>query len=67
VLNATITAVDADPSVYHADGSASIASRDLLLTVKGRFIKNNVPEGAFMAQTISFFGKTLRGTLIKRR
>jgi aspartate aminotransferase len=28
-------------------------------------IKINVPEGAFMYSRRSFFGKTLRGTLIK--
>ncbi|MBU3681196.1 MAG: pyridoxal phosphate-dependent aminotransferase [Flavobacterium sp.] len=66
---ATITAVDADPSVLNDMVQAFKNRRDLV--VKGiqeiPGLKLNVPEGAFYVfpDVSSFFGKTLRGTLIK--
>lgn len=66
---ATITAVDADPSVLNYMVDAFKKRRDLVIglinDVPG--LKVNIPEGAFYVfPDVSFyFGKTLRGTLIK--
>jgi aspartate aminotransferase len=66
---ATITAVDADPSVLHEMVSAFKNRRDLVVKLINEIpgLKLNVPEGAFYVfpDVSSFFGKTLRGTLIK--
>jgi aspartate aminotransferase len=66
---ATITAVDADPSVLHEMVSAFKNRRDLVVRLINEIpgLKLNVPEGAFYVfpDVSSFFGKTLRGTLIK--
>jgi len=65
---ATITAVDADPSVLNEMVSAFKNRRDLVvgLTKAIPGLKVNVPEGAFYVfpDVSSFFGKTLRGKLI---
>jgi aspartate aminotransferase len=65
---ATITAVDADPSVLHEMVSAFKNRRDLVVKLINEIpgLKLNVPEGAFYVfpDVSSFFGKTLRGTLI---
>jgi aspartate aminotransferase len=66
---ATITAVDADPSVLNYMVDAFKKRRDLVVglinDVPG--LKVNIPEGAFYVfPDVSFyFGKTLRGNLIK--
>ncbi|MFM2265596.1 MAG: hypothetical protein RLZ77_1016 [Bacteroidota bacterium] len=66
---ATITAVDADPSVLHEMVSAFKNRRDLVVKLINEIpgLKLNVPEGAFYVfpDVSSFFGKILRGTLIK--
>lgn len=66
---ATITAVDADPSVLHEMVSAFKNRRDLVVKLINEIpgLKLNVPEGAFYVfpDVSSFFGKTLRDTLIK--
>ncbi|HLA56803.1 MAG TPA: pyridoxal phosphate-dependent aminotransferase [Flavobacterium sp.] len=65
---ATITAVDADPKVLDFMVSAFHKRRDLVVGLLQDIpgIKINVPEGAFYVfpDVSSFFGKTLRGTLI---
>lgn len=65
---ATITAVDADPSVLQEMVSAFKNRRDLVvgLTKAIPGLKINVPEGAFYVfpDVSSYFGKTLRGKLI---
>ena len=65
---ATITAVDADPSVLNEMVSAFKSRRDLVVRLIKEIpgLKINVPEGAFYVfpDVSSFFGKTLRGTLI---
>jgi aspartate aminotransferase len=65
---ATITAVDADPSVLNEMVTAFKNRRDLVvgLTKNIPGLKINVPEGAFYVfpDVSSFFGKTLRGKLI---
>jgi aspartate aminotransferase len=66
---ATIAAVDADPKVLNYMVEAFHKRRDLVVglikAIPG--LKINVPEGAFYVfpDVSSFFGKTLRGTLIK--
>jgi aspartate aminotransferase len=66
---ATITAVDADPSVLNYMVDAFQKRRDLVVglinDVPG--MKVNIPEGAFYVfPDVSFyFGKTLRGNFIK--
>lgn len=66
---ATITAVDADPKVLHQMVAAFKSRRDLVVGLLKEIpgIKINVPEGAFYVfpDVSSYFGKTLRGTLIK--
>ena len=66
---ATITAVDADPSVLHEMVAAFKSRRDLVVGLLQDIpgIKINVPEGAFYVfpDVSSFFGKTLKGTEIK--
>ncbi|MCX6183712.1 MAG: pyridoxal phosphate-dependent aminotransferase [Flavobacterium sp.] len=66
---ATITAVDADPSVLHEMVSAFKNRRDLVVRLINEIpgLKLNVPEGAFYVfpDVSSYFGKTLRGSLIK--
>jgi aspartate aminotransferase len=66
---ATITAVDADPSALKHMVDAFHSRRDLVVGLLKEIpgIKINVPEGAFYVfpDVSSFFGKTLRGTLIK--
>ena len=66
---ATITAVDADPSVLKYMVSAFHSRRDLVVGLIREIpgLKINVPEGAFYVfpDVSSFFGKTLRGTTIK--
>jgi len=66
---ATITAVDADPSVLKHMVDAFHSRRDLVVGLLKEIpgVKINVPEGAFYVfpDVSSFFGKTLRGTLIK--
>jgi aspartate aminotransferase len=65
---ATITAVDADPSVLNDMVTAFKNRRNLVVglinTIPG--LKLNVPEGAFYVfpDVSSYFGKTLRGKLI---
>jgi aspartate aminotransferase len=65
---ATITAVEADPKVLDGMVAAFKNRRDLVvgLTKDIPGLKLNVPEGAFYVfpDVSSFFGKTLRGTLI---
>lgn len=65
---ATITAVDADPSVLNEMVSAFKSRRDLVVGLIKEIpgLKINVPEGAFYVfpDVSSFFGKTLRGTKI---
>ncbi|WP_395062728.1 pyridoxal phosphate-dependent aminotransferase [Flavobacterium sp.] len=65
---ATITAVDADPSVLNEMVSAFKSRRDLVVGLIKEIpgLKINTPEGAFYVfpDVSSFFGKTLRGTLI---
>ena len=65
---ATITAVDADPSVLNKMVAAFKGRRDLVVGLIKEIpgMKINVPEGAFYVfpDVSSFFGKTLRGTLI---
>jgi aspartate aminotransferase len=66
---ATITAVDADPSVLHEMVSAFKNRRDLVVKLINEIpgLKLNVPEGAFYVfpDVSSYFGKTLRGSLVK--
>ncbi|RZJ67234.1 MAG: pyridoxal phosphate-dependent aminotransferase [Flavobacterium sp.] len=66
---ATITAVDADPSVLNEMVSAFKGRRDLVVKMIQDIpgMKINVPDGAFYAfpDVSSYFGKTLRGKLIK--
>ncbi|GEC79750.1 pyridoxal phosphate-dependent aminotransferase [Flavobacterium aquatile] len=65
---ATITAVDADPSVLNEMVAAFKSRRDLVVGLIKEIpgLKINVPEGAFYVfpDVSSFFRKTLRGTLI---
>ncbi len=65
---ATITAVDADPSVLQHMVDAFKSRRDLVVGLLKEIpgIKINNPEGAFYVfpDVSSFFGKTLRGTKI---
>lgn len=65
---ATITAVDADPKVLDYMVKAFHSRRDLVVGLMQDIpgIKLNVPEGAFYVfpDVSSFFGKTLRGTVI---
>lgn len=65
---ATITAVDTDPSVLNEMVAAFKSRRDLVVGLIKEIpgLKINVPEGAFYVfpDVSSFFGKTLRGTLI---
>ncbi len=65
---ATITAVEADPSVLHEMVAAFKSRRDLVVGLTRAIpgMKINVPEGAFYVfpDVSSYFGKTLRGTLI---
>jgi aspartate aminotransferase len=66
---ATITAVDADPSVLNDMVAAFKSRRDLVVGLINDIpgLKLNVPEGAFYVfpDVSSYFGKTLRGTEIK--
>jgi aspartate aminotransferase len=66
---ATITAVDADPSVLNYMVDAFKKRRDLVVGLVKDIpgLKINVPEGAFYVfpDVSSFFGKTLRGKEIK--
>lgn len=66
---ATIAAVDADPKVLNYMVQAFHKRRDLVVGLIKEIpgLKINVPEGAFYVfpDVSSFFGKTLRGTLIK--
>lgn len=66
---ATITAVDADPSVLNDMVAAFQRRRDLVVSLLQEIpgMKINVPEGAFYVfpDVSSFFGKTLRGKLIQ--
>jgi aspartate aminotransferase len=66
---ATITAVDANPSVLKYMVDAFHSRRDLVVGLIREIpgLKINVPEGAFYVfpDVSSFFGKTLRGTTIK--
>lgn len=66
---ATIAAVDADPKVLNYMVEAFHKRRDLVVGLIKEIpgLKINVPEGAFYVfpDVSSFFGKTLRGTLIK--
>ncbi|MFZ4105892.1 pyridoxal phosphate-dependent aminotransferase [Flavobacterium sp.] len=66
---ATITAVDADPSVLNDMVSAFKSRRNLVVGLINAIpgLKLNVPEGAFYVfpDVSSYFGKTLRGKLIK--
>ncbi|MEZ0005224.1 aspartate aminotransferase [Flavobacterium sp. 28YEA47A] len=66
---ATITAVDADPSVLNGMVAAFKNRRNLVVGLIKEIpgLKLNVPEGAFYVfpDVSSFFGKTLRGTEIK--
>jgi aspartate aminotransferase len=65
---ATITAVEADPSVLYEMVAAFKSRRDLVVGLTRAIpgMKINVPEGAFYVfpDVSSYFGKTLRGTLI---
>ncbi|MFM7897244.1 MAG: pyridoxal phosphate-dependent aminotransferase [Flavobacterium sp.] len=66
---ATITAVEADPSVLNEMVSAFKNRRDLVVGLVKEIpgFKLNVPEGAFYVfpDVSSYFGKTLKGQLIK--
>lgn len=66
---ATITAVEADPSVLNEMVAAFKNRRDLVVGLVNEIpgFKLNVPEGAFYVfpDVSSFFGKTLKGQLIK--
>lgn len=66
---ATIAAVDADPKVLNYMVEAFHKRRDLVVGLIKEIpgLKINVPEGAFYVfpDVSSFFGKTLRGNLIK--
>ncbi|MDP2160620.1 MAG: pyridoxal phosphate-dependent aminotransferase [Flavobacterium sp.] len=66
---ATIAAVDADPKVLNYMVEAFHKRRDLVVGLIKEIpgLKINVPEGAFYVfpDVSYFFGKTLRGTLIK--
>ncbi|MFY0483578.1 pyridoxal phosphate-dependent aminotransferase [Flavobacterium sp. PLA-1-15] len=66
---ATITAVDADPSVLNDMVAAFKGRRDLVVGLINDIpgLRLNVPEGAFYVfpDVSSYFGKTLRGTEIK--
>lgn len=66
---ATITAVEADPSVLNEMVSAFKSRRDLVVGLVKEIpgFKLNVPEGAFYVfpDVSSYFGKTLKGQLIK--
>jgi aspartate aminotransferase len=66
---ATITALDADPSVLKYMVDAFHSRRDLVVKLIKEIpgLKLNVPEGAFYVfpDVSSFFGKTLKGKLIK--
>jgi aspartate aminotransferase len=66
---ATITAVDADPSVLNDMVAAFQRRRDLVVGLLQEIpgMKINIPEGAFYVfpDVSSFFGKTLRGKLIQ--
>lgn len=66
---ATITAVEADPSVLNEMVSAFKSRRDLVVGLVKEIpgFKLNVPEGAFYVfpDVSYFFGKTLKGQLIK--
>jgi len=66
---ATIAAVDADPKVLNYMVEAFHKRRDLVVGLIKEIpgLKINVPEGAFYVfpDVSSFFGKTMRGTLIK--
>ncbi|HEX8575749.1 MAG TPA: pyridoxal phosphate-dependent aminotransferase [Flavobacterium sp.] len=65
---ATITALDADPSVLNNMVDAFERRRDLVVELMRQIpgFKINVPEGAFYVfpDVSSFFGTTLRGKLI---
>ena len=65
---ATITAVDADPSVLNDMVKAFHGRRDLVVDLLKEIpgVKINVPEGAFYVfpDMSHFFGKTLRGVAI---
>ena len=65
---ATITAVDADPSVLKDMVNAFHSRRDLMVRLFNEIlgIKLNVPEGAFYVfpDVSSYFGKTLHGKII---
>jgi aspartate aminotransferase len=65
---ATITAVDANPSVLHEMVQAFKNRRDLVVNLAQDIpgLKINVPDGAFylFPDVSSFFGKTLRGKRI---
>ncbi|MEK8180588.1 pyridoxal phosphate-dependent aminotransferase [Flavobacterium buctense] len=65
---ATITAVDADPSVLNEMVSAFKNRRNLVVELAKEIpgFKINVPEGAFylFPDVSAYFGKTLRGKLI---
>lgn len=66
---ATITAVDADPSVLNEMVAAFKSRRDLVVGLINEIpgLKLNVPEGAFYVfpDVSSYFGITLNGTEIK--
>lgn len=66
---ATITAVDADPSVLKDMVKAFHSRRDLVVGLLKEIpgVKINVPEGAFYVfpDVSSYFGKTLNGVEIK--
>ena len=65
---ATITAVDADPSVLNDMVTAFKNRRDLVVSLASAIpgLKINIPDGAFylFPDVSSYFGKTLRGKLI---
>jgi aspartate aminotransferase len=65
---ATITAVDADPSVLKEMVNAFKSRRNLVVGLINNIpgLKLNVPEGAFYVfpDVSSYFGKTLKGKLI---
>jgi aspartate aminotransferase len=65
---ATITAVDADPSVLKEMVNAFHSRRDLVVGLAKQIpgIKLNIPEGAFyiFPDVSYYFGKTLRGKII---
>lgn len=67
--SATITAVDADPSVLKEMVNAFHSRRDLVVGLAKQIpgVKLNVPEGAFyiFPDVSSYFGRTLRGKTIK--